>query len=272
MTRGGESIRGTLLAVLAFTACTEPEPPQGSVAPPAAVPPARLPETRDEVLERVLPVPGGRVVVVYELVGEQGLSGSLEVLVASGGWRRENWVLRLPPATDGATPRETRGTTIQTPDGLWTGVGTSRVRGRAVALGRLAEELLARPPAQQREIFASIAAWREALERGSGRSGEPSREVAGRRCAEIRVAAQRLCLWEATGLPLAYEGPALRATALRIDEGAALAGDAFAVGSTPATLDPGEPFDTGVLLDELAVGRWERLATLVQPGFRPPDP
>ncbi len=240
-------------------------------AMPAVAPSVEVPTTKEEFLRRLLPVPGGQVVVVYDVSGPAGLTGTLELLVAEGGRRRENW--RLTLAIAGGPPDNLQGTTIQTPDWMWTAVGDGHGTLTPVAVGPLADAYAAASPRVRRAVAAVIATWRADLDRARREHPGETREIAGQTCLWQRVAAQTVCVWEGTGIPLRYEGPAFTVEAVRIDREPGLATNAFELPPQAGHRPDGQPTsDAADGLKQLAAGDTTSLAQLLQPGFRPPNP
>jgi hypothetical protein len=244
-----------------------------AAAMPLAVEATEPPANREGFLDALLPVPGGAVVVVYDVSGPAGLSGSLELIVAAGGHRRENWALTLPLA-DGK-PGQLRGTTIQTPDRIWTEADGAAGQLQRVAVGGLADAYVGAAPDVRRAAFEGLLAWRRDLAIARREHPGETREILGETCLWQRVAAQTLCVWEATGIPLRYEGPAFTVEAVRIDREPELSDNAFALPTAAVGLEPsaapGE-LDASRGLQQLAAGDYTGLALLLQPGFRPPTP
>jgi hypothetical protein len=239
---------------------------------PVAVQAVEHPTTRDGFLQALLPVPGGAVVVVYDVSGPGGMSGSLELIVKAGGLRRENWSLSLTSA-DGS-PVRLRGTTVQTPDRIWSATEGTSGDVTAVVVGALADAYVKATPEVQRAAFDSILTWRDDLARARAEHPGETRKILGESCLWQRVAAQTLCVWEATGIPLRYEGPAFTVEAVRIDGEPAIADGAFVLPRAAADIHPrlpaGQGLDPARGLKDLAAGDYTGLALLLQPGFRPP--
>lgn len=243
-----------------------------AAAMPLAVQSVDPPTTREGFLEALLPVPGGAVVVVYEVSGPAGLAGSLELIVAAGGKRRENWALTLPLA-DG-TPGRLRGTTIQTPDRVWTEADGAAGRALTLDLGALADAYVNATPEVRSAAFDSLLSWRRDVTIARAEHPGETRQVLGETCLWQRVAAQTLCVWEATGIPLRYEGPAFTVEAVRIDREPELSEDAFELSPEARAAEAAPPAGTRIdprrNLEQLARGDYTGLALLLQPGFRPP--
>ncbi len=263
---------GRVLALLlALPACGGP--PSAPQAAPAPAPEPALPGTASGFLRELLPLPSEALVVVYDLEGPGGLSGSLEILARPGGLRRENWRLELPVPGRGQLAR--RATRIVTPARMWAASEGAAGTVTPLPLARLAGAYEDLDPSRRRAVIEAVRAWYGELARARHEHPGQVREVAGVTCTWMRVAAQSLCMWEEAGLPLRYEGPALTAEAVRIDRAPTLSDDAFDLPHQAATarnLPPPEAL-AGVgpeLLERLAAGDVAPLALTVQPGFRPP--
>ena len=256
-----------------LVACRAPDPEPGSTADEGVEPVAtsRGPATGEAFLEALLPVPGDSLVVVYDVKGEAGLGGSLELMVAKGGLRRENWDLRVTTGPEKVT--NLRGTTVQTPEQIWTSVDDDVGAVTPVFLGSLARAYAESEPSRRKAAFTAIHGWRQALALARQEHPGETRTIAGETCLWQRVAAQTLCIWEEAGVPLRYEGPAMTLEAIRIDREPSLAADAFEVPPGAREVPAGEPLpEASGILDALAKGDASSLALVLQPGFRPPAP
>ncbi|MBC8070982.1 MAG: hypothetical protein IAG13_21840, partial [Deltaproteobacteria bacterium] len=89
-------------------------------------------DDRADVLAELAPVPGGAVVIVYDIAGPAGISGTLELLLAEGGYRRDNWRVSLP-LPEGT--REIRGSRVRTPELVWRGDDGDDGRATLAQLG-----------------------------------------------------------------------------------------------------------------------------------------
>ncbi len=185
---------------------------------------AAIPATPEAVLAELAPLAGGAVVVVYDVIGPAGMTGSLEILAAAGGYRRDNWVIRLP-LPDG--PREIRGSAIQTPDASWRAEGESVGAVEPGRLGALASAIVGLDPISRGAVIGEIQRFRDEL--ALGRIEDPGERdtVAGVPCVRVRAGGGEVCTWEEAGLPLRYDGAAFSIVASHIEHGAELGTHAF---------------------------------------------
>jgi hypothetical protein len=230
---------------------------------------APLPLDRAAILRELAPLPSEALLVVYEIEGPGGVTGSLEVLARPGGYRRENWTIQVPLGSEGL--RQLDGSTIQTPDGVW--IEGSDVPSPA-PLGALAEAWLALPEASRLVVVQQLRARRHAL--AQARAADPGalERILDVPCHVTRVATIELCLWEATGLPLRYASDGLRLRAIHIDERVGLGEHAFDPprsarrAGTDAPSVPG--LDPVAALQRAAEGDLGELAPWLHPGLRLP--
>jgi hypothetical protein len=231
--------------------------------------PAAVPDTREAFLAELAPAIGRGVRVVYGVTGPAGLSGELELLAGAGAARRESWTVTRP-ASDGE-PTVARGTVIQTPDVLWTAVESEPERRTAAPLGPLADAFARRDRPTRARIVASLRRWHADLERARREHPGQTQEIAGTSCLSLRIGTASLCVWEETGLPLAYDGAGFSITATRVETDVALDEATFAVpgGATP---DPAglAGFDAERALDDLARGDYTGVSGMLAPGLRLP--
>jgi hypothetical protein len=97
------------------------------------------------------------------------------------------------------------------------------------------------------------------------------RQILGIECLWLRLAAQSLCLWEETGLPMAYEGSRFALKALEVDRVPEVRADTFALpqgGSSPRA--PG--LDSRAILAGLEAGDYTPLVLVLQPGAHVDEP
>jgi hypothetical protein len=223
------------------------------------------PTTREAFLAELSPLPAETVRVVYEVRGPADTEGTLEVLLAPGGRRRENWRMRTATA-DGE--RVVEGSSIQTPDHAWQQTA-SGVHVSSVPLGRLADAFLALDDAQRDAVIATLRAFHV-----RARVNEPTQSVetiADTPCVRVEVASQRLCVWRSTGLPLAYEGGGFSLQAIRVESDVPLGASAFVVPDPPDGA-AAAPFDPAPWLAALARGQAGPVAPWLHPGLRLPGP
>lgn len=235
----GRALGWVLVGVLAcdpVVGSTAPDP-SGSVAAagllPGRMPTAAgpIPEDVDGVLLELAPVPEGAVVIVYDVLGPAGLSGTLEVLAAAGGHRRDNWTISLP-LPDG--PREIRGSAVQTPTANWRAEGEDVGTVEAGGLGDVAQAIVALDPEARATVIEQIRSWRDEL--ALAREEDPGEQeiVAGLPCVRVRAGGGEVCTWEEAGLPLRYDGAAFSIVATHVERGAELGARAFEIPETAA--------------------------------------
>lgn len=265
--------------VLAISACDRTPTPGSDreamlervddVLPRPATPEEALPGDRAAILRELAPLPTEALLVVYEVQGPGGVTGSLEVLARPGGYRRENWTIQVPLGAEGS--RQLDGSTIQTPDGVWIDGSDPPVLTPS-PLGALANAYLALPTEERRAVVQQLRGRRELLEQARAADAvtgaEPER-ILDVPCHVTRVATIELCLWEATGLPLRYVSDGLRLRAINIDLRASIGEHAFDLpGSVPRVAVPG--FDPAAALQRLAKGDLADVAPYLHPGLRLP--
>ena len=232
-----------------------------AVAPP-------LPADRDGILRELAPLPSDALLVVYEVEGPGGVTGSLEVLARPGGWRRENWTIQVPLGEEGT--RQLDGSTVQTPDGVW--IEGSDAPPAPSPLGALAEDWLALPEASRRAVIEELRAHRQALARARAAEAAPPERILELPCHVTRVATIELCLWEAAGLPLRYASDGLRLRAIHIDERAGIGEHAFDPPTSAHAAAAGVPgLDAAAVLRRAAEGDLTELAPWLHPGLRLPS-
>ncbi len=244
---------------------------------------AALPADRAAILRELAPLPTEALLVVYEMEGPGGVTGSLEVLARPGGWRRENWTIQVPLGEEGS--RQLDGSTIQTPDGVWImGSDAAPTPSRSSSpLGALAEAWLALPEPSRRAVVSALRDHRDALARARAVEGEAAERILDVPCHVTRVATIEMCLWEAAGLPLRYASDGLHLRAIHIDEDANIGAHAFdpplprtaAGGPSAASGAPLAPeglpgLDPATALERAAEGDLAELAPWLHPGLRLP--
>ncbi|MBL4684149.1 MAG: hypothetical protein JKY37_06145 [Nannocystaceae bacterium] len=227
----------------------------------------RLPQTREEFLRTLSPLPFDAVRVTYAVQGPGGLAGTLEILLASGGRRRESWTLALP--LPGGDVRTIAASAVQTADYIWTGTGEFLEVDRA-PLGALADAYLKLPEDERRRVVESLDAFRSRVSWARVDAPGPGREVLGMPCLETRLAAQELCIWEATGLPLDYRGNAFAMQATTIETDARIPEGAFSAPMDVQRNAPAPDLDPAESLSRLARQDYGELGPLLHPGLRLP--
>jgi hypothetical protein len=232
---------------------------------------APLPADRAAILRELAPLPSEALLVVYELEGPGGVTGSLEVLARPGGYRRENWTIHTPLGEEGS--RQLDGSTIQTPDGVW--IEGSEAAPTPSPLGVLARAWLALPEPSRRAVVERLREHRDALALARAAETEPPERILDMPCHVARVATIEMCLWEATGLPLRYASDGLRLRAIHVDTHANIGEHAF---EPPGPAGPasasslGFPgLDPAVALRRAAEGDLAELAPWLHPGLRLPS-
>lgn len=262
-------MRRLLGLLVCVTACgSEPVPPTSDLALLAMSSSAALqavPQTRDEFLDVLAPLPADGVRVDYEVQGPGGLTGVLQITMQPGGRRLERWVLELPLA-DGQT-RRIEDSATQTADYIWTGQGDTLEVDRA-PLGALADAYLALPDDERREVVDSLRDFRLRVDDARTHAPGPAREILGIACLSTRLAAQELCVWEQTGLPLDYRGNAFSLRATAIDLSPQVSAKTFAVPTEVQRSAPGPDLDPGESLRRLARRDYAELGPLLHPGLR----
>lgn len=260
-----------VLALVVLLACesTPPVTPDfPELQPPDSVTVIDVPESREAFLAELAPLPHASVSIAYEVTGPGGMHGTLELLAAPGGYRRETWSLSLPTAV--GEPIAIAGSAIQTPDRSW----TDAVEGAAVLsdvpLGAIADAYAKLDPQARRDITSTLRRFHADL--AAGRRARPGNRarVQDRDCLVTRVAAHRLCVWEETGLPLQYTGAAFDVVAQRIEIDAPIPDGAFELPPGGQRAPEQTALDPAKSLERLAAGDVAELAILLQPGLRLP--
>ena len=261
--------RAIALSLLLGCEAAESEPPDfAELEPPERVVVVDAPETREAFLLELAPMPVGAVRIAYDVTGPGGMVGSLEVLAAAGGFRRETWTLELPTAAGDPIP--IAGSTIVTPDRSWTDAVDGPAVVRELPLGPIADAYVKLPSTARSDVASTLRRFHSELAEARRTRPGTRAEVLGRDCLVTRVAAHRVCVWEETGLPLQYTGAAFDIVAHDIETDVALPERAFELPADGkhATDDPA--LDAGKSLERLAAGDVAELAVLLQPGLRPP--
>lgn|GEM_PF-1619676 len=260
-----------LAVAVGLTACeTDSEAPESDLSLFASSTPAGelvVPGSREGFLHVLAPMPSDGLTVSYVVSGPAGLNGSLEILVAPGGRRREVWSLELP-MPDGES-RWIEESATQTEDYIWTGSGDGLEVQRA-PLGAIADAYLRLPHAERKQVVESLDAFRRRIVDARVEHPGPRREVLGVPCLATRLAAQELCVWEQTGLPLEYRGNAFSLELQSIDEHAEVPAHAFAVPAAVEQAAPSVDLDPAESLDRLARRDYAELGPLLHPGLRLP--
>ncbi len=271
--------RRCLTALLALTACdllatgTAPTEPRaeprasatalGATAPTAVAP---LPVDAPGILAELAPIPDGAVVIVYDVIGPGGMSGTLEVLAAAGGYRRDNWTISLP-LPDG--PREIRGSAVQTPTSSWRAEGETSGVVEPGRLGALADAIAKLDPALRIAVLTQLRSWQAELTLARAEDPGERENVAGIDCVRVRAGGGEVCTWEEAGLPMRYDGAAFSIVASHVERGAELGIHAFEIPAdaarSPLLDTPGldTPRDLAAALAKVAAGDRAELLRLV---------
>jgi hypothetical protein len=246
-----------LAGVLALACASEPAstavaPASATIELPAAIRP--IPADRDGVLRELAPLPAPAIIVVYDVTGPAGLAGTLEVLAAPGGLRRENWALHLP--VDGRD-HDLRGSKVRTPDAVWQAADGEAGKLVPARLGAVADAIARLDTTTRAKVIELVRRWRAELDDARREHPGSVETIAGVQCVRVPVGTGEVCTWEATGLPLRYEGPSFSMIARHVDHEAVLGGSAFAIPLGAERL-AAPPFD---VLDRVAaVARGDRSA------------
>lgn len=263
-------MRPKLWPVLALMACD----PQPIAAPPTAAliepEPATLPAPPHAidtagVLHELAPVPSGAIVIVYDVEGPAGIRGALEILVADGGRRRDNWHLTIP-LEDGA--REITGSRVRTPELHWHADGDAVGRVQPSTLAATASAIAALDPIARDRVLDELSRWRNELAIARAEDPGERETIAGVECTRVRAGGGEVCTWEELGLPLRYAGPAFRVVARHIETGATLGPHAFDVPADAVVLAPAPEADAPQLSAILAGDR-AAIVRLLRPELDP---
>ncbi len=234
--------------------------PRASSTGGAADESSRVPGNAPEFLRALQPFPAPNLRLHYTMAGPGGLRGELTIDTAEGGFRRQEWSMTAK-GMDGDTAM-TRGLTIETPRWKWTrGEGDAPARFVVRPLDLIARGYVAKSPAVRRAIFATIRQWHEDLRRSRLEHPGDTELVAGETCLRTRVAAQTLCLWEASALPLRYESAEFTLQVTEIQRPASVPADLYHVDGAPADFPGGGLENAEILLRDLEAGNYAGLAT-----------
>jgi hypothetical protein len=259
-----------LAAVAAAAGCgRKPDAAARASASGSRVAGAELPASREGFLAELAPRPSRPLRVVYDVEGPAEASGSLALVVEAGGYRREDWTIAVP--VPGQDPVEVSGTTIQTPDRVWSGTADDPGEIAASPLGELADGYVALDNAQQRKVVASVRRWYADLREARLEHPGDVEELLGVRCLVLEVAGQTLCLWEELGIPLRYEGDALTLVATKIDREPEVDRSVFALperARRARTARPPSGLSAPESLERLVAGDYGPLVLLLEPDLR----
>lgn len=221
----------------------------------AATPRADLPIPADSrgILLELAPMPDQAIVIVYDVIGPAGMSGTLEVLAAEGGMRRDNWTITLP-LPDG--PREIRGSAVRTPTSSWRAEGETAGTLEPVRLADVADAIAKLDPETRTKVIGEVREWQGEL--AQARAADPGERdtIAGISCVRVRAGGGEVCTWEEAGLPLRYDGATFSIVASHVERGAALGMHAFEIpadaAKSPLAVAPMRPI--GPALVAIAAG------------------
>jgi hypothetical protein len=225
------------------------------------------PTTRETFLAELAPLPHDAVRIEYDVTGPGGMVGTLDLLAAPGGRRRESWSLTLARAH--ADPIAIKGGAVQTADRAWTDAVDGAAVVRRVPLGPIADAYLRLPDLARVKVMASLRRYHAELAAARATHRGERETVNGQSCLLTRVAGHDLCIWEETGLPLRYQGMTftILARAITLDGDVDAAAFALPPGGTRAA-DDDTVFDAASSLERLAEGDAAELGRILQPGLR----
>jgi hypothetical protein len=244
-------MRRKLWPLCALLAC-DPKPIAKPIAPPPfEFEPATLPRAIDTaaVLHELAPVPSGALVIVYDIEGPAGIRGTLEILLADGGRRRDNWHVTIP-LEDGA--REITGSRVRTPELHWHADGDAVGRVQPSTLAATASAIAALDPIARDRVLDELARWKSELA-----------------IARARAGGGEVCTWEELGVPLRYAGPAFRVVARHIETGATLGPHAFDVPADAIVDAPAPPQPDAPQLSAILAGDRAAIVRLLRPELDP---
>lgn len=219
---------------------------------------SKRPDDEASVLAELAPMPDGPVELRYRITGPGGLVGELVVLQKPGGWRSERWTM-----TTGEGQLEVSGRTIATPRVLWSATGEQPGEQSEARLGALADAWLALPVERQDAALTHLRAWRAELAKSRLEAPGEVETIQGIGCVKMRIAAQNLCLWEAPGLLMRYEGAAFELLVTSVTRNPSVPDGEFELPAQAkdAKRVPVEPIDAKALIEGLADGKVGPLAT-----------
>jgi hypothetical protein len=203
---------------------TEPTSLAAATLPSTSTANAPIPADPRAILLELAPLPDQAVVIVYDVIGPAGMSGTLEVLAAEGGLRRDNWAITLPLPTG---TREIRGSAVQTPTTSWRAEGETAGIVEPARLHDVADAIAKLDPDERTKVITEIRKWQAEL--ALARAEDPGERdtVAGISCVRVRAGGGEVCTWEEAGLPLRYDGATFSIVASHVERGASLGVHAF---------------------------------------------
>lgn len=186
-----------------------------------------VPSTRDEFLRLFARLPDAPIHVRYVVSGPR-MTGTLELWVDEGGYRREAWSLEMPSSLEeGAELVAVAGLAIQTPQTLWSAVEGEPGTKTESPLGAIAGHYLSLSEEDRVAVVETLRTWSDAVDGARADSPGTTDTIAGVQCLEMHVGSQDLCLWEQAGLPLQYRGDAFVLEAQVVERHAELPVGAF---------------------------------------------
>lgn len=225
--------------------------------------PAPLPTNEAEFLAELVPLPDGAeaIEISYAVTGP-ALEGELTILITAGGNKRERWELRTTGAN---TQLHSAGLGIVNAEQIWHGARGQAGERRQNQLGALARTWSALDESKRAAVVTALRDWHAMLDRRRAEVPGDQGEILGVPCLQTRIAAQNLCMWEAVGLFLRYEGSAFTIEATQIDRSPVIPEDAFELPpeASEASVIEVTPIDFGAALDQAASGNFAELFLLV---------
>ncbi len=248
---------------LALLGCkTEQDTPQQTGAEQPSKPESSpIPTTEAGFLAELIPLPdGGEAIEITYAVTGPALEGEMTVLIGEGGRKREQWELR----TTGADLRSA-GLAIVNANQIWHAPEGQPGELRKNHLGGLAKAWSELDENKRAAVVTAIRDWQAMLEKRRAEVPGDQTKILGASCLQTRIAAQNLCMWEAVGVFLRYEGSAFTIEATQIDRAPKLPADAFELPpeASAATIVEVPPIDFATALDQAAEGNFAELFLLV---------
>jgi hypothetical protein len=224
---------------------------------------APLPSDEAEFLAELIPLPGGAeaIEISYAVTGP-ALEGEMTILITEGGNKRERWELRTTGAN---TQLRSAGLGIVNAEQIWHAPEGQPGELRQNQLAALARTWSALPDAKRAAVVTAIRDWQTMLDGRRAEVPGDQGEILGVPCLQTRIAAQNLCMWEAVGLFLRYEGAAFTIEATQINRAPEVAKDAFELPpeAASATKIEAPTIDFAAALEHAAEGNFAELFLLV---------
>ena len=237
MNRRSAALWGCSLGLAAAMACRATAPSDAGA--PQDSDPADVPQSRQEFVDLLQPLPDQALSVTYEIRGAGGLTGELEVTVQRGGLRREEWTVSVPIGADERV--QVSGQTVRNLDRVWSvSQGQDMILARS-PVGALASAYMGLPPGEREQVATAVRSWHAEVRRASTDASQDRESVAGQPCQPLHIATQSVCLWEQTGLPLSYGAHQFELRATAIDRNPTVTPSTFTLppGSVDAPLAAG---------------------------------